>query len=32
MQKFFLGVDIGSLYSKLVVINSNYGIVDSDIF
>ncbi len=32
MQKFFLGVDIGSLYTKLVVINSNCVIVHSDIF
>ncbi|MFK5855562.1 MAG: acyl-CoA dehydratase activase [Bacteroidota bacterium] len=29
---FFLGVDIGSLYTKLVVINSEYKVVYSDIF
>ncbi len=29
---FFLGVDIGSLYTKIVVINSNYEIVYSEIF
>lgn len=29
---FFLGVDIGSLYTKLVVINSEYEVVYSDIF
>lgn len=29
---FFLGVDIGSLYTKLVVINSGYKVVYNDIF
>ena len=29
---FFLGVDIGSLYTKLVVINSEFEVIYSDIF
>lgn len=29
---FFLGVDIGSLYTKIVVINSNHEFIYSDIF